>query len=372
MIKKLKNPAIKDAKFIVVPKIYDDELLSSWFIRTAYAHHTHPHTFLQLHLGKSGHSLNANNFDIVVDDHDLKTLSYKSNNQFNLYKATLQNYSGFLQEKIISNGLNQMLCIQRFCPKCLREKIVYFRKQWKVVFNTTCLKHQCILYDSCPKCDKSIRISMMYKKLKNFKYCYNCGFDLSKSRVLPLKETSLIQIEKLNTILNQGYIQLGQSIVYSFTFFEIILQLCKKILKHKKYKSLENHSLFNYLNFNKSLQNCKPTHIQIPIKEQFALFTLCVELFERYPTKIKQYIEANNLTHWQITKDMQYISFWFEELINSITPREVYWSKMVTDEEITNAKEYLISQKIEVNKSSMSRITGCNFHSSYNKLGKVL
>ena len=35
MIKKLKNPAIKDAKFIVVPKIYEDELLSSWFIRTA-------------------------------------------------------------------------------------------------------------------------------------------------------------------------------------------------------------------------------------------------------------------------------------------------------------------------------------------------
>ena len=66
--------------------------------------------------------------------------------------------------------------------------------------------------------------------------------------------------------------------------------------------------------------------------------------------------------------DMSYISYWYKELINSITPREIYNSRILTDDEIQNAKKYLISEGIEVNKSSMSRITGCNFHSKYNQL----
>ena len=69
-----------------------------------------------------------------------------------------------------------------------------------------------------------------------------------------------------------------------------------------------------------------------------------------------------------MTRDMAYISYWYDELINSITPREIYNSRIITNEEIQNAKKYLISQGIEANKSSMSRITGCNFHSSYNNL----
>ena len=173
MIKKLKNPAIKYAKFIVVPKIYEDELLSSWFIRTAYAHHTHPHTFLQLHLSRNSQIIRANNFDIALSDDEIRILESKSNN-INLRQATLKNYNGYLQENIIANGQNSLICSLRFCPKCLKEKIVYFKKNWKIILTTICLKHNCYLQDCCPNCKSKLQISKMYEQDKSFKSCFSC------------------------------------------------------------------------------------------------------------------------------------------------------------------------------------------------------
>lgn len=190
MIKKLKNPAIKNAKFIISPEIYEDELLSSWFIRTAYAHHTHPHTFLKLHLSKSSQILKANNFDISLSDDEIKTLELKANKE-SLKQSTLKSYSGYLQENIIFNGQNSLISSLRFCPKCLKEKIVYFRKDWKIIFYTICLKHNCYLHDSCPSCKSKLQISKMFQQKKNFKYCYNCGFDLSKTKVETIKVSSI-------------------------------------------------------------------------------------------------------------------------------------------------------------------------------------
>ncbi len=109
MIKKINNIAIKNKKFIIVPKIYEDELLSSWFIRVSYAHYTHPHTFLQLHLEKSPQTITSNNFDTAISDKDIHILELKSGIK-NLKKATMLNYGGYLQEHIIRNGQNFLLC----------------------------------------------------------------------------------------------------------------------------------------------------------------------------------------------------------------------------------------------------------------------
>ena len=118
----------------------------------------------------------------------------------------------------------------------------------------------------------------------------------------------------------------------------------------------------------KRIPNSLPIHFYLSIKEQFIIFSIIMDLFEEYPIKFKRFILENKISHWQMTRDMPYISYWYNELINCITPREIYNSRMITDEEIQNAKKYLILHGIEVNKSSMSRITGCNFHSSYNNL----
>lgn len=371
MIKKIKNLQLKDSKFVIVPIPFEDELFSSWLIRTAYSHHTHPHTFIQLHLSRNYHYMSNNNLDVVVSDDELYKLELKCNSKIKLHSLTLKAYNGFLQENMINNGFNKLLCNLRFCPICLREdKLIYFRKHWKVVFNTICDKHKCFLYDSCPKCNKPIDISKMFMNKFTFKYCNSCGFDLTKSRKLPISIKSfegINSVEKLNEVLRKGYIKLGTSFIYSFYFFDSLLQLGKKILKHKRTLFVNKRHLFRYLKF-KEYSSRQPAYQQITIKEQYSLFYLLYYLFENYPQNLRKYIKGNNLSHWCTLRDMDYISFWFENIVNKISPKTIYKAKILTKKEISNGKKYLRSKGLVINKANMSKLFGCSFFSIYNNL----
>lgn len=368
IIKKVKFLKLKDSSFIIIPKPFEDELLSSWLVRTAYAHHLHPHTFIKMYLGYT--TFNAN-LDVTFSDKYLSKILKKIKKIFDVYKMSLNSYSGYLQENIIDNGFNKMLCNQRFCPVCLREdSIVYFRKQWKILFNTVCLKHKCYLYESCPKCNSKIRITRMYKNEKSFQYCSNCGFDLSTAREIAINKIDnigLIMIERLNIILDKGYLEFDRNIVYSFIYFETLLQFGKLILCHNKTKFIEELHFFKYLKLKKYKSSINVFH-QIPIKESFSLFFICDFLFRCYPENLKNYFKANNLSHWASLKDMEDISFWLDNLINKLSPRIIYPAKLLTNEEILNAKTYLKMKKIEINKSNMTKLLGANFFSCYNKL----
>lgn len=370
MIKKIKNPALKKSKFIIVPEIKEDELLTSWFVRMAYAHHTHPHTFMNLHLDKNAQTLSYNDFDICITDKELKLLEEKSKKKVSLYNTTLKSYSGYLQEKIINDGLNKMLCIQRYCPLCLREDVIYFRKKWRIIFNTVCEKHKCFLYDRCPNCNSYLDITRMFQNKLSFKYCFNCGFLLSKARKIPILEQFKVgykAVINLNRILKKGYIVFRKEFVYSFFFFDSMLQLSKKILKHKKNLYINRKKIYKYIRL-KNYKSTIPVIHQLSIKEQCLFFSLLCDLFTNYPKNIKKYIKENNLSYRQIVRDMDYICFWFENLINRIVPRKVYISKILTKNEIKNGKIYLKSKGLLINKATLSRLFGCNFFSRYNKL----
>lgn len=368
MIKKIKNLAIKKAKFIIIPKPFENELFSSWLTRTAYAHNTHPHTFISLHLN---FTVSHKNIDTCFSNEMINEISNKCSNKIDILKLTLKPYSGYLQENIINNGLNKLLCHQRFCPICLREdKIVYFRKQWKIIFNTVCEKHKCFLYDKCPKCNTRIDITKMFNNKFSFKFCHKCGFDLSKSRKISISNNmkhGFKTIKNLNRILNKGYIILGEYFIYSFYFFDSLLQIGKKILKHKKVLGVDKRYLFRYLRFRKYSVS-QPVYHQISIKEQYALFSLAFYIFEKFPQNLKNYIIENRLSHWSILRDMDYSAFWFENIINKLTPRVIPISKFLTKEEIKNGKKYLKLKRMIINKANMSRLFGCSFFSVYNRL----
>lgn len=370
-IKKIKDYRILASTFIVIPEPLDDELFSSWFARTAYAHHTHPITFANINLNaRYGHFF-TKNVDVSINQDIINLLKYKSRCIVNINALLLKSMDGYLQENIIMNGNNKMITKIRFCPVCLREDIVkYFRKSWKIVFNTACTKHGCYLHDCCPKCKSEITLSKMYKNKLTFRYCSKCGFDLSKSRKLYISkeaEYGLTVIKHLNKILEQGYIQFNDRFVYSFYFFDVLMQLVKKIYLHRNDNFINKEYLFKYMTKNKR-SKYDLVKFNFPIKEQYALFGLAFLLFEKYPRNLISYIKANKLSHWQVLKDMEHVSFWFQELITNITPRVIPISKIITKEEIQNGKKYLIKKNKVVNKANLSHLFGCSFFSSYNSL----
>lgn len=373
MIKKIKILQLKDVNFLIVPQPLEDELFSSWMVRTAYAHKTHPHTFENLYLDLP-QRLFSKDIDVSIDKETIKIVQNKCRDKVNIFSLTMQTYNTYLQENIIPYGFNKFITPLRYCPQCLKEdKIPYFRKEWKVVFSTICVQHHCFLHDSCPHCKSTLNISKMYNNKLPYVHCYQCGFKLEESKKLPIHHTYKTHTKKtkeLFSILRHGYIKLNMLLTYSFYFFDTVAQLSKIILIQKSFNVIENYIPSKILKkWGKQKYNSSsPAYTQLSVKEQFILFGAVFALFENYPYRIKSFILANQLTYWKTLKDMRYVSFWFDNLINSITPRYISTTQMITSKEIENAKRYLLAKNTPITKANLTKLLGCNFFSSYNKL----
>jgi Zn ribbon nucleic-acid-binding protein len=374
MIKKINNSRLKNSKFLIVPEPLENEVFTSWLVRTAYAHKTHPHTFVNLFLGENHKSFFHRDIDASISESLINNIKNKTYNKKDIYSLTLKTYSGYLQEEIIDNGYNKFLTSLRFCPTCLREdKIPYFRKSWRVIFSTACLTHNCFLHDCCPKCSCKLDISRMYENKYKYVFCYRCGFDLRKTRKKAIpKEFSYAkeQIKSIQNTLDCGYCILENNVIYSFSFFEVIAQLTKLILVHNSINIVDKNKLSKILKYidSRKFTSSNSAYTQISIKEQFGIFCLVVCLFENYPREITKFVNTNKLTYWKTLKDMHYVCFWFDNLVNSISNRVIHCANRITEEEILSAMNYLKKRGFIINKINLTNLMGCNFFSSYNKL----
>lgn len=376
MIKKIKNPLIEKSRFLIIPEPFEGEIFSSWFARCAYAHKTHPRTFLHLHFPKDKFIYTlSENIDATVSDEILQIISIKTTFGFSkLRNMTMKSYDGFLQEEIISNGNNKFLTNYRFCPKCLKEdKIPYFKKEHRVVFSTFCKKHKCYLQDKCPKCQSQISVLKMFNNELSYEYCCNCGFKLANSDVKYIKNKSKYELNcNLINILKKGYIQLEDYYIYSFVFFDIISHISKLILSSKKtiINGIENKILKKISR--KDFLTSKSSFSQISIKEQYILFSIILSIFEKFPKKFELFITQNKLSNFEMLRDIKVVPYWYEKSVNEISPKIVYLARMVSEEEILNGIKYLRKSDILVNQANLTKLLGYNFFSSYNQLRNLL
>ncbi|WNL26759.1 TniQ family protein [Arcobacter cryaerophilus gv. pseudocryaerophilus] len=375
MIKKIKNPLIEKSRFLIIPEPFEGEIFSSWFARCAYAHKTHPRTFWNLHFPKNKFIYSITlNIDATVSDDILQILSIKTSFNFSkLRNMTMKSYDGYLQEEIICNGNNKFLTNYRFCPKCWQEdKIPYIKKEHRVIFSTFCEKHKCYLLDKCPECKTNISLFKMFNNELVYEFCTNCGFKLANSRINYVKNGLKYKFNcNLINILKKGYIQLGDYYIYSFLFFDVISHISKLILSSKKIRinGIENKILKKISK--KHFLSRKTFFSQISIKEQCILFSIILSIFEEFPKRLELFMTQNQLSNFEMVRDIKVVPYWYEESVNEIFPKIVYLSRMVSEEEILNGIKYLKKRDILVNQSNLTKLLGCNFFSSYNKL-KIL
>ncbi|MDD5716231.1 MAG: TniQ family protein [Sulfuricurvum sp.] len=374
MIKKVKNPAVTASRFLLIPKPLPDEILSSWLARTAYAHLTHPKTFMNMHFSTGKFNWRPN-FDASVSDDVLRIIERKSTLSFEtIYQMSLKSYESYLQESIIPDGLNTFIVPQRFCPVCLREdQFPYYRKSWKVLFTTVCFKHHCYLYDRCPQCGSLLNLANMYRNTLSFVFCHKCGFDLRKSRKLTVPKTfdsAFKRMQRIQSILKRGYIVLNKIPVYSFFFFEVFVQLAKMMLPYKKNASIDHQSKIINITKRTRFTKTQPVIRELSIPQQFVVLSAIMELFRHYPKYFEHYVESNNLTHWLLTKELKEKAFWYENLLDKVTPQTCFTSDLLTEQEIQNAAKWLTVQGIIVNKIILKRLFQCDFY--HNSIGKHL
>lgn len=377
MIRRTKLPKLKDKGFLIIPEPFADEAFSSWFIRLSYAHYTHLRTFINLHFGIMHRSEFKNNVDTTLSDYLLSRIEHKCKSKVNILDLTLKPYSGYLQEGPISIMSNRLLCSMRFCPKCLREdKVPYFRKKWLFSFSTACVRHKCYLYDACPRCKKKLDIFKMYQDKLSDIYCHSCGYSYKKASVKHIHEKHTYGLEAINTLhntLDNGYIAFNDKVVYSFCFFDAMTQLTKLIINKHYLEFINRHPLYKLLKMtlDQKLNTSRSTYLQLSIKEIFALSGIIIYLFENYPNNFTKYIKLNKLTHWDMMKDIHYVSFWYEHLVNSIVPQYRAFGDIISLDEVKSGEKYLISKGLVVNKANLSRLFGTiSFFSKYNIIEK--
>ncbi len=375
MIKKIKDPKIAHSRFLIIPTPLPDELLSSWLVRTSYAHMTHPHTFASLHFSEKKFPWHIN-FDAAVSDNLLEKIAFKSAKPFNaLFKMSLRSYSGYLQENIIPNGLNVYISTLRYCPVCLREDTVpYYRKAWHLLPSTVCFKHRCFLRDQCPACKALLNISKMYQNKLPFTFCHQCGYDLRKARKLSvpktLRGTDWRMMKKFHNILNRGYARICNRPVYSFHFFEILLHLCKLILNRHNLKTLSHTKTLQHIISATDISPSHPTIKQLSIRHQYIVISSIMRLFENFPKSFIRFIEQNGLSHWALVKDMRQVPFWYANFLDTYVPQISYRSSLISAEEAKRAMLWLESNQILANKANLKRLLDCDFF--HNQLGDII
>ncbi|MGV0962443.1 MAG: TniQ family protein [Polynucleobacter sp.] len=177
-----------------------DELLSSWLVRLAHSHGLKVQTFCNLIFGNRLQVWNRD-IDRLAPEWLITELSDRTGTDMGqVIATTLQSYQGVIYHRYRASGtLSWIQSLKlhhrkfegfglQFCPECLAsDEEPYFRKSWRVAFNTICTAHNCILHDRCPDCGYGVafhRNDMRhaeYVATIALKECHHCGFDLSKS-----------------------------------------------------------------------------------------------------------------------------------------------------------------------------------------------
>lgn len=346
----------------------------------------YPTTFLNLHLKNTRkNSYTRKDIDFYDNKEFFDLLGKKSV----LSKDELQNLSLRSQEGylFINQSLYPPHQIRRsidkrthfglmYCPKCLQEdNIPYFRKKWRYFFYTACPKHKIFLTDRCWHCYKPIKL-FKKKVTDKIKYCSHCGSDLSLTQTNQNKipdEIGLEAIKWFENGLNRGYFEINGQKVWSVMFFHIFCKLLS-LLDRKENLKLTNFSILNkYQEICKKLKiyNSKKSSI---IYKSFYLNSMIYHLFQNFPNNFQDFILLNKLTYREFTHGLNYIPFWYENLISELISKQNKIGREISQSEVLSAIRYLKHIDERVNLINVAQIVGCHpvIHKGFNRIYKSL
>jgi len=174
------------------------ELLSSWVFRLAWRNGIKAHTLTKRFWHHPGVPWGGDG-DLRVGAEDLQRLAALARQPYvAVWETSLRSFEGSLFDGGVCNpagilslggrGKNRTAHGLSICPQCLEEDSVpYFRRQWRVSYLVTCVKHQRLLLDTCPGCggcivqvsrdEGSIRLNEDHRAT----HCLRCGYDWQRA-----------------------------------------------------------------------------------------------------------------------------------------------------------------------------------------------
>lgn len=352
-------------KFPLKLRPLEDELLSSWLIRLALLHRTMPTTFTNLYLPETKNQFWVADIDLQSDPVMLAALSEKSGVPVEILHAmTLKSYEGYLVEKVYGKtratkfvsplglrGRRSTLSGLRYCPLCLRDdEHPYYRKKWRLSFSVICTKHRCYLNDSCPKCSTTLTPYLACKSGR-VDVCYKCGRVLSTaSAAEPASGETVTVVEILLKILDDGYVTISGTPIYSHLYFSVLHQILRLMLSRRC-----GARLLEGVGIDSSDFSVCNTFESVPILDQATMLIKAIWLLNEWPHRFIDVCERKRFFSSALLRDFEQAPFWYWKIVME---RLYHPDSIVTAEEIMEAAEFMERRGMPVSEFSLSRMLG--------------
>ncbi|WP_066350469.1 TniQ family protein [Aliarcobacter skirrowii] len=378
---------IQNYFFLIVPKPFEDELLSSWLTRVAIEHKRKLSIFLSLYVKKEGNSIARNDLDFLYDEKLFEALVNKSNlTKKDIFKMSLRSEEGYLYSCSDNNLYppNQIrkLVDKRnhyglmYCPKCLADdKIPYFRKKWRYQFYNVCTKHEIFLTDRCWVCYERVNFSKIVHN-KNLAICSKCEKDLRTSVCKNIEDYHKYGLEATKWFeegLDNGYFTINNQNVPSIFIFDSFKRFVY-LLDIKEGLILNEFPLVNeYKNLCKKLENYNSKKASMIYKD-FFLTGMVYFLFQNFPNNLQKFAKDNDITYRDFFHSLKDTSFWFKNLIFDLIPMENKRGRDIAESEVLGAIKYLESINKRINTINVAEVVGCHhsIHKGFNKIYKKI
>ncbi|WHI49084.1 TniQ family protein [Microbulbifer sp. VAAF005] len=342
------------------PHPYEDELLSSWMIRLSFSNGYLPHTFYSKVL-----LYKQSIWNVDIDRHQpeglLELLEKQSGQSIEkLKRLTLNNYLGYLFDSVTINGNSRWIMPLgiyhrehkrpglQFCPRCLEEKI-YYRRHWRLSLFAMCERHDCVLYDKCPRCLSLImfhRIGTGKKKslfpVFGVEVCYNCFFNFKEapSIVHDDFESGLIDnyIELITNFKANRWAVPGYSLPCSISFYSGLYFIVSAVLGRRGHLARVRikRELGVDLLFVEEMKDWSLDYLDC--HKRIKVLTFVSWVIQDWPTRFVRFCTKTGITRSSFSDHINELPFWLYEVINTELELRPY---IPTQTEMVCAGEYI-------------------------------
>lgn len=221
-----------------------EELLTSWILRLADAHHVGPRTFGRYLLGRE-FEFNRD-WDSGPGAEMVQALAGATGREVDALRRghSLLGWEGTLFDTASASHATRWVLPRgetgarrahlQFCPLCLQDS-PFYRRQWRLSLFAVCPGHRAQLCVACPRCGSALEILRCAAALgpRSLHRCYRCGFDLRRTEPLEAPERDLRIARELGELLF-GRVASGPLDLGARDYFFTLSQLCARLLSQSK------------------------------------------------------------------------------------------------------------------------------------------
>lgn len=353
------------------PQPQQDEILSSWMVRLAFANGFPLHTFYSNLL-----SYKASIWNRDIDRHPpmalLKVLESHTRNSIEALQAlTLNSYEGLLFEQLPITGdapwllpagvfhRTRLRAGMQFCPLCLQnDPVPYFRRSWRLALYSVCKHHNCLMHQCCPSCNSPVIFHRhgigRSKEIPDdaLRLCHFCGFYLGAADQIHFEWPDVDSKQLLCVLLNmlepEG--QWGVAHPFGVIFFQGLRVLIGVICGRNGLR------LRQVLSDNLNVRIESEPHKDFEYQEatvRLKLLLAAMWMLKGWPDQFLQVCSSAHFTRSRLTDYFPTLPFWLSSVVDEHLDTRPYLPSTV---EVVEAGNYLTTHNQDVTCMSLGEL----------------